>query len=94
MKKNKLNALLERMKKVSVDRFGISIQAKDELFDLNKVKEFFKELGAEEIFEIYYKVDELNSKPKIFDKKFISFLGLTAIGVSAITYFIRNQLLF
>lgn len=82
------------MKKVSVDRFGISIQAKDELFDLNKVKEFFKELGAEEIFEIYYKVDELNSKPKIFDKKFISFLGLTAIVVSAITYFVLNQLLF
>lgn len=82
------------MKKVSVDRFGISIQAKDELFDLNKVKGFFKELGAEEIFEIYYKVDELNSKPKIFDKKFISFLGLTAIVVSAITYFVLNQLLF
>lgn len=84
----------EYMKKVSVDRYGISIQAKDELFDLNKVKEFFKELGAEEIFEIYYKVDELTDKPKIFDKKFLSFLGVTSLVVAATTYFVLNQLLF
>ncbi|MCX8057766.1 MAG: DUF3341 domain-containing protein [Ignavibacteria bacterium] len=82
------------MKKVSVDRYGISIQAKDELFDLVKVKEFLKELGAEEVFEIYFKVDELKDKPKIFDKKFISFLALTTVIVSGITYFILNHLLF
>jgi len=84
----------EYMKRVSVDRFGISIQANDDLFELNKVKEFFKNLGAEEVFEIYYKIDELKDKPKIFDKKFISFLALTSIVVSAITYFVLNQLLF
>lgn len=84
----------EYMKKVSVDRYGISIQSKDDLFDLNKVKEFFKEIGAEEIFEIYYKVDELKDKPKIFDKKFISFSALTFIIVSGITYFVLNHLLF
>ncbi len=84
----------EFMNKVSVDRYGISIQSKDDLFDLNKVKEFFKEIGAEEIFEIYYKVDELKDKPKIFDKKFISFLALTFIIVSGITYFVLNHLLF
>lgn len=84
----------EYMRKVSVDRYGISIQAKDGLFDLNKVKEFFKELGAEEIFEIYYKVDELTDKPKIFDKKFLSFLGVTSLVVAATTYFVLNQLLF
>lgn len=84
----------EYMKRVSVDRFGISIQSKDDLFDLNKVKEFFKEIGAEEIFEVYYKVDELQDKPKIFDKKFISFSALTFIIVSGITYFVLNHLLF
>ncbi len=64
------------------------------MFEINKVKSFFKELGAEDIYEIYFRLDELNDKPRIFDKKFISFLGLTAIVVSAITYFTLNQLLF
>jgi len=82
------------MKKVSVDRFGISIQAKDEKFDLDKVKKLFGDLGAEEIFEIYYKTEQLAERPRIFDKKFISFLALTAVVVSAITYFVLNQLLF
>ncbi len=93
---NASHPLLETdyMKKVSVDRYGISIQVKDEIFDLNQVKQLFKQLGAEEVHEIYYKLSELKDKPKIFDKKFISFLGLTVIIVSGITYFILNQLLF
>jgi mono/diheme cytochrome c family protein len=82
------------MKKVSVDRFGISIQARDEKFDLDKVKKLFGDLGAEEIFEIYYKTEQLAERPRIFDKKFISFSALTAVVVSAITYFVLNQLLF
>lgn len=82
------------MKRVSVDRFGISILATDKLFDFNDVKELFQKFGAEEIFEINYKMDELSYKPKIFDKKFITFLGLTAVIVSGITYFVLNQLLF
>ncbi len=93
---NNTHPLLETeyMKKVSVDRYGISIKATDELFDLNRVKDLFKQLGAEEIFEIHFKTEELEYKPKIFDKKFVSFLVLTAVIVSGITYFVLNHLLF
>ncbi len=84
----------EYMKKVSVDKYGISIQAVDEKFDLTGVKNFLKEIGAEEIFEIYYRYNPDVEKPKIFDTKFISFLVLTFIVISGITYFTLNKLLF
>ncbi len=84
----------EYMKKISVDKYGISIQALDEIFDYEKVREFLKNLGAEEIFDIHFKIDQLSDRPRIFDKKFITFLVITFLMVSGITYFILNQLLF
>lgn len=84
----------EYMKKVSVDKLGISIQATDEKFDLEAVKKFLKEIGAEEVFENYFKYNPDVERPKIFNLKFISFLGLTFVVVSALTYFALNQLLF
>lgn len=84
----------EYMKKVSIDRFGITIQASDPLFNVSEVKKLFGELGAEEIYEIKYKENEFLQKPKIFEPKFIYFLVLTVVITSASTYFILNQLLF
>jgi len=82
----------EYMRKVSVDKYGITIQASDPIFDLTRAKEFLQSLGASEVFEIYFR--ESNVKPKIFDKKFILFLGITSLIVSGVTYFILNHLLF
>lgn len=84
----------EYMRKVSIDRFGITIQASDPLFNVSEVKRLFGELGAEEIYEINYKENEFLQKPKIFEPKFIYFLVLTVVITSASTYFILNQLLF
>ncbi len=82
------------MKKVSSDHYGLTIQAIDPLFDEKRVKEFFKRLGAKEIFTINYDREEISPKNKIFDLKFISFLAATAVVVSGITYFTLNKLLY
>jgi len=84
----------EYMKKVSVDKFGVSIEAKDPNFDAEKVKQLFASLGAEKIEEIYYDEEEINHKHKIFEPRFIAFLFVIAIVVSGGTYFTLNKLLY
>jgi len=84
----------EYMKKVSVDKFGVSIEAKDPIFDAEKVKQLFASLGAEKIEEIYYDEEEINHKHKIFEPRFIAFLFVIAIVVSGGTYFTLNKLLY
>lgn len=82
------------MKLVSSDKLGISIQAEDPLFDAEEVKRLFSELGAEQVGEIYYDEEEVNTSPKIFEKKFLTFLAVTAIVFSGVTYFALNKLMF
>lgn len=82
------------MKKVSNDKFGISIEAKDPKFDVEKVKQLFTSLGAEQIEEIYYDEEEINHKNKIFEPKFLVFLAAVAIVVAGVTYFTLNKLMF
>lgn len=84
----------EYMKKVSNDKFGISIEAKDPKFNLEQIKELFASLGAEEVEEIYYDEEEINHKNKIFEPKFIAFLFVVAIVVAGGTYFTLNKLLY
>ncbi|MCX7735153.1 MAG: DUF3341 domain-containing protein [Candidatus Kapabacteria bacterium] len=84
----------EYMKKVSNDKFGISIEAKDPKFNLEQIKELFASLGAEKIEEIYYDEEEINHKNKIFEPKFIAFLFVVAIVVAGGTYFTLNKLLY
>lgn len=82
------------MKKVSSDKYGISIQAEDEKFNEEEVKKFLTELGAKEITAVYFDNEEINHKHKILEPKFIGFLLLTAVLTSGVSYFVLNKLLF
>ena len=82
------------MKKVSTDGYGLNILAEDPLFNEEEVKRFMTELGAAEIEEIYFEPEEVNSKPKVLEPKFIAFLVVTFVVVSGVTYFGLNKLLY
>jgi mono/diheme cytochrome c family protein len=79
------------MKEVSRDRFGIVIEANDPKFEQLKVEELLRNFGAETVETIYHK-EEINYP--IFEPKFITFLILVAIVVSAGTYITLNKLMF
>ncbi len=81
----------EYMKKVSLDRFGIVIEASDPGFDEVKVKEFLKSLNPESVDPVYKKEPV---KYPILEPKFIAFLISVAIVVSLGTYLTLNKLLF
>ncbi|MEI7812608.1 MAG: quinol:electron acceptor oxidoreductase subunit ActD [Ignavibacteria bacterium] len=82
------------MKMVSSDKFGISIQASDPLFDEKKVNRFLVILGAQLITKIYFDEDELNVKNNVFEPKFIGFLAMVFLAVAGLTYFTLNYLMF
>lgn len=79
------------MKKVSLDRFGIVIEANDPKFEQSEVEDLLRIFGPESIETIYHK--EVVKYP-IFETKFITFLILIAIVVSAGTYITLNKLMF
>jgi len=80
----------EYMKKVSADKYGISIQAKDSKFDENSVKIFLEKVGAKDIALIYWDEEEITHQNKILEPKFLLFLLAVAIITSATTYFSLN----
>ena len=82
------------MKKVSSNKYGISIQAEDEKFNEEQVKIFLTGLGAKEITSVYYDNEEINYKHKILEPKFIGFLLFTALLTSGVSYFVLNKLLY
>ncbi len=84
----------EFMKKVSSDMHGISIQAEDENFNEEDVKQFLQSLGAINISPVYYDNEEINHKHKIFEPKFILFLIIVAAVNSGAIYFIYNKVLY
>ena len=84
----------EYMRKVSVDHFGIFIEAKDELFNIEKVKNLFKDFEADEIIEVYYDPGEVNYRPKVFEPKFILFLVVVAVLTSTLAYLFNNKILY
>jgi mono/diheme cytochrome c family protein len=79
------------MKKVSLDRYGIVIEAIDPKFEQSKVEELLRSFDPESVETIYHK--EVVKFP-IFEPKFISFLIIVAIAVSAGTYITLNKLMF
>ena len=81
----------EYMKKVSVDRYGLVILAEDPLFDEKKVEDLYRSLGAVEIEKVYF--PEKVFYP-VFDTKFITFLIIVALAVSALTYFTLNKFMY
>lgn len=85
----------EFMKRVSSDRFGIIIEAKDKKFNETEVKQLFESLGCRQIQHIYYPVIDVD-KPKtpIFSAKFLATIGLTVIVVGAGSYLTLNWVLY
>ncbi|MDP4197215.1 MAG: DUF3341 domain-containing protein [Bacteroidota bacterium] len=81
------------MKMVSSDRFGISIQASDPLFDEVKVKDFLQNLGAHHITPIYFDESEISVKNTVFEPKFIGFLLAVFFATAGFTYFSLNYIL-
>jgi mono/diheme cytochrome c family protein len=82
------------MKKVSSDKYGLYIQAEDEKFDVEGVKNLFKELGASEINPVYFDNDEISHEHKVWEPKFIGLLILVAIITSGSVYFALNKLMY
>ena len=82
------------MKRVSSDKFGLSIQAEDPTFDEKTVREFLKSVGGKEIAPVFFEPEELSHGQKLFDLKFIGVLMLVALTVSATTYFTLNKLMY
>ncbi|MEJ2196384.1 MAG: DUF3341 domain-containing protein, partial [Ignavibacteriaceae bacterium] len=79
------------MNKVSLDHFGIVIEASDPKFDEIKVTTLLNSLNPESVDTVYEK--ELIRYP-IFEPKFITFLVSVAIIVSLGTYLTLNKLMF
>jgi hypothetical protein len=82
------------MKSVTSDKYGISIQAEDELFEEEKVKSLLESLGAKNITARYFDEEELNTKHVVFEPKFISLLIAVFIVVSGITYVTLNKAMY
>ncbi|MBM4170384.1 MAG: DUF3341 domain-containing protein [Ignavibacteria bacterium] len=84
----------EYMQKVASDKYGISIQCDEKLFEEKSVIEFLKSVHAKDITPIYYDNEEINYKHKIFEPKFILFLVIAGLISSSVTYFTLNKLMF
>ncbi|MDD8017972.1 MAG: DUF3341 domain-containing protein [Bacteroidota bacterium] len=81
------------MKKVSSDKFGVSIQAQDELFNEKKVRELLQSLGGN-VDAVYYSDEFINFKPQLFEPKFLLLLAGIAMASSAGGYLLWNKILF
>jgi mono/diheme cytochrome c family protein len=79
------------MKAVSLDKFGIVIESSDPQFDENKVLEFLKSFNPEKIDKVYFPQEV---KYPIFQPRFIFFLIITAVVISALTYLTLNKLMY
>jgi mono/diheme cytochrome c family protein len=79
------------MKSVSVDKYGIVIEADDPKFNEENVKSFLQKLGAKNIETIFYPKEEKN---RIFEPKFLWFLAAVFIITSGSTYVSLNKLMY
>lgn len=82
------------MKSVTSDKYGISIQADDELFEEGKVKALLESLGAKNISPVYFDNEELNTKHAVFEPKFIGLLIVVFIFASGTAYITLNKLMY
>jgi len=79
------------MKKVSLDHYGIVIEATDTKFDKLKIEELLRSYNPEAV-EIIYEKEQV--KYPFFEPKFITFLAVVAIVISGGTYLTLNKLMF
>ncbi len=84
----------EYMKKVSADKYGISIQVENPAFDETSVRKFLEGVNASVITPIYWNEDEINHRHKILEPKFVMFLIGTAVITAGVTYFSLNKMLY
>jgi mono/diheme cytochrome c family protein len=82
------------MKKVSEDKYGAAIEAKDPLFNEDEARQLLIGLGAHSVETIYIEESELNYKPAVMAPRFIIFLIAAALLTSGATYFTLNKLMF
>ena len=82
------------MKNVSSDKFGISIQADDPIFDEAKVMLLLHAFPGAVVEPVYYDDEELKHTWTTFEPKFLLLLAAVAIVVSAGTYVTMNVLLY
>ncbi len=83
----------EYMQSVSVDKYGIYIEAEDDKFSEEEVKSFLKELGAYKVEPVYFDEKEYGHKNVILEPKFIGFLVVVFFLVSGALYFTMNKAL-
>lgn len=81
------------MKKVSSDKFGVTVQADDPQFDEKKVRELLKSTGGE-VEAIHYTEEFLTFTPNTFEPKFLLLLVGIALATSAGGYLYWNKLLY
>jgi len=82
------------MRRVSSDRFGLSIQADDPKFNDREVRQFLRNLGGQDITPIPFPQETATFRPTLFEPKFLGILAVTALLVSGITYFSFNKLMY
>lgn len=82
------------MRAVSVDKYGICIEAKDKNFSEESAKEFLSTYGGNQVETIYFDEEFLTFKPKVFEPKFVMFLVAVFLIISGSTYFVLNKLLY
>jgi len=80
----------EYMKAVSIDKYGLIIEAEDLLFNKTQTEAFLRSLKPVSIEEIYYPEKVIYP---LFAPKFIFFLIIVSIMVSGSTYITLNTLL-
>ncbi len=83
----------EFLKKVSDDRFGICIEAKDPKFDEKQTQSFLGSLGAEKVELVYFEVEHFTLKQLVLDPKFITAIVVVAVVSSGSVYFGLNKML-
>jgi mono/diheme cytochrome c family protein len=79
------------MKAVSADRYGLSIQADDPMFDERKVRDFLQKVGGKHIAPVYFNQED---EARVFEPKFLGILLATAMAVSVCTYLTLNKALY
>jgi mono/diheme cytochrome c family protein len=79
------------MKAVSGDKYGIVIEAKDPNFDEAEVIALLEKLGSAKIHSINYPDKVI---VPVFQPRFIVFLIVTALVISALTYITLNKLIY
>lgn len=85
----------EFIKRVTSDKFGIYIEAKDAKFNIDEVQALFSRLGAisiSNINEAEYEIGDTNNP--LLNSKFIGALVGTSVLTVIVTYLVLNVLLF